>query len=220
MTSIVVQGDVKRFCLGNDPTCTGINPCRACWNVICNSVMPAAMRVGGHTATIAQAIAFADAHKARWRDLLEEVRNADPMVFAQIIESRHEDMKREWAEAQATNQVPPLTPFSKVATTPYSTPGPQVTPAPAPMSVDPAYPPPVAAGPSAMVAPEWPPDDVGSQAPMRGDVKEIMRVGRTKNRMRKNKMVPATVVDSNGVNGKHSLEDVADLLAKTEGSEE
>lgn len=113
---IVVRGDVERFCVGNDPTCTGVNPCRPCWEAIRNTVLPPSMRVANCTATDNQIQAFIRQHFTEWFKVLDSLRLERPDLFHRTVEARRPQLEREGRDAAAMghpNQ--PLTPFAAVA---------------------------------------------------------------------------------------------------------
>lgn len=113
--SNVVRGDVERFCLSLDPTCTGINPCRLCWEFVRDSVLPPAMRAGGNTATPGQTAAFAREYNREWLRILMGVRQEEPLLFSKMIDFRHEQLNQEWQAAERLGVPPPLTPFGVIA---------------------------------------------------------------------------------------------------------
>jgi hypothetical protein len=182
---LVVRGDAERFCLGQDPTCTGINPCRACWEMVRNQVMSAAGRAANATATAGQVQAFFREHFAGWSRILASAYKDRPALFLKIIQMRESALAKEWDDAQKSGRTPPLTPFANVALQVVQSVQAQGTaPEPVPQVVAASVPMPMPSASTMVQTPEdngIPPDDFEDVLPLkRGDVKRIAETGSRK----------------------------------------
>ena len=111
----VTSGDVNRFCLGRDPTCTAINQCLPCWeHNLLTCVIPA-MRDGGQATTAAQVAAFARRYREGAKATLCAARQEDPGAFATSMQVRRAMIERAWQEVRELGLPEPTYPFALVA---------------------------------------------------------------------------------------------------------
>lgn len=192
MSSIVVRGDVERICLSADPTCTGVNPCRACWEFVRDAVMPASIRAGNAAATEAQTRAVVREHFMRWMQVVGAGERDAPEVFRKIMKSRKGAMAQEQQDATTLGVQPPLSPFHAVV-----------------MQLHQQF---QSAQPSSATTGglEEPPPFEGEEIkkPMgRGDVKEVVKTGSRK-RKAVEEVAQATMPElANGVHGEPDDDD-------------
>lgn len=216
MTSITVRGDGERFCLGNDPTCTGINPCRSCWEAVRDSVLLPPMRAANCSATDGQILAYGKEYYMAWCRFLLSYMPQRPDLFGEIVQKRQAALAQEWQDAASLGNKYPLTPFGNIVmqSMPPASQG-QTPPSPATATVQGGPPEtpdmPFGDSPSGGAEkPEWPPGLEDSPPLGRGDAKSLLSQGKRRPRSpKKSSRVPNVPLNgtletpSNGTNGAH-----------------